>query len=129
MTHIQLTSKEKRYFPRVSYRAHGRLKTSAGEWPVHIINLSFNGSLLAVIYETPLNEGDRGSLVIDLDDGEQLKMNGQIVHRKGHYYGLKCHPGTPDHMAKLRAILERYRNQSGGHRKMEDLLHSMTQID
>lgn len=129
MAHIQLTSKEKRYFPRVSYRAHGLIATESGEWPAHIINLSFSGALLGVIYNTPLKKGDNASLSIDTEDGQHLVMRGKIVHRKEHYYGLRCHPGTPDHMAILRAILERARSNRGGQRRMEELLQSIETIN
>lgn len=98
---------DRRYFPRVNYRAHATLVTGDTQWPVHILDLSFNGALAALIHKHDLQPGISIVLNIDGDDGEAIKMQGKLSHLKEHYLGLECRATGIDNQARLRELLER----------------------
>ncbi|MGI1679724.1 MAG: PilZ domain-containing protein [Cellvibrionaceae bacterium] len=103
---------ERRYFPRVDYRAHATLATSDKNWPVHILDLSFNGALIALIHTHTLNDGDNVVLNIETEDGSVIKMQGRLSHQKEHFLGVEGRATGIDNQAKLRDLLEK--NKSSG---------------
>lgn len=114
---------ENRCFPRVDYRAHATLVTSHQTWPVHILDLSFNGALAALLYKHSLQNGEQMILTIELDDGQKIKMQGHVSHQQGHFLGLECHATSIDHQARLRELLDRHKTDTPHHfRSLSDLL-------
>ena len=123
MTYTETTmtpeNREKRYFPRVNYRAYASLMTTRKRHQVHILDLSFNGALAALIHRHDLKDGEEIVLTIDLleedsrRDGEKLntiKMQGKLAHQKGHYLGIECRAAGIDNQARLRELLEKHKD-------------------
>ena len=106
--------REKRYFPRVQYRAYATLVTTKKRYPVHIVDLSFNGALAALIETHDLTAGEEVMLNIDLEDGEAIKMMGKLAHQEHHYLGVECRAISIDNQSKLRDLLNKYKEGSAG---------------
>jgi len=101
---------ERRYFPRVDYRAYATLTTSNTRWPVHILDLSFNGALIALIHKHTLIDGDTVTLNVETDDGTIIKMQGRLSHQKEHFLGIEGRASGIDNQAKLRELLEKHKS-------------------
>ncbi len=100
---------DRRYFPRVNYRAHATLTTPDARWPVHILDLSFNGALAAIIHKNNLKAGETVVLRIELDDNELIRMQGRLTHKKEHFLGIECRATGIDNQARLRELLEEHK--------------------
>jgi len=106
MTISAKDGRNRRYFPRVSYRAYASLITLGQKLEVHILDISFNGALAAVINKHTLNVGDELVLTIEIDDGEKIKMQGRLAHQNEHYLGIECRATGIDNQSRLRELLE-----------------------
>ncbi len=104
-----MSGTDRRYFPRVNYRAYATLATTKQRWPVHILDLSFNGALAAIIHQHDLNDGETIVLSIELDDGDVVKMQGKISHQKEHFLGIECRATGIDNQSRLRELLEKHK--------------------
>jgi hypothetical protein len=104
-----MSGTDRRYFPRVNYRAYATLTTTKQRWPVHILDLSFNGALAAIIHQHDLVDGETIILSIELDDGDIIKMQGKISHQKEHFLGIECRATGIDNQARLRELLEKHK--------------------
>ena len=100
---------DRRYFPRVNFRAHATLTTADQRWPVHILDLSFNGALAALIHKNELKAGETVVLRIELENDELIRMQGQLTHIKEHFLGIQCRATGIDNQAKLRELLEEHK--------------------
>lgn len=99
----------RRYFPRVKFRAYGTLTDASGKkWPIHILDLSFNGALAALIHKNDLSVGEQLILHIGAENGsgQILKMQGRLSHCKHHFLGIECRAGGIDNQTLLREILK-----------------------
>ncbi|GAB1255832.1 PilZ domain-containing protein [Aurantivibrio plasticivorans] len=106
-----IASNDRRYFPRVNYRAHATLVTSQNRWPVHLLDLSFNGALVALINKHNLIPGETIILNIELHEGDIIKLQGTLSHIKEHYLGLECRATGIDNQARLRELLEKFKSK------------------
>jgi hypothetical protein len=105
---LHSTGKDRRYFPRVNYRANATLIVDKKRWPVHILDLSFNGALAALIHKHDISRGVDVVLIIELeDDGGEIKLKGNLAHQKEHFLGIECRATGIDNQAKLRELLEK----------------------
>ena len=101
------TGRDRRYFPRVNFRANATLQVEKQKWPVHILDLSFNGALAALIHKHNLQRGADVVLTIEVDEeGATIKMKGVLAHLKEHFLGIECRATGIDNQAKLRELLE-----------------------
>jgi len=107
-----MTGTERRYFPRINYRTYATLVTTKQRWPVHILDLSFNGALAAIIHKHTLTDGEGVVLSIELDDGDVVKMQGKISHQKEHFLGIECRATGIDNQARLRELLEKHKKNN-----------------
>jgi len=107
------SGRDRRYFPRIDYRAYATLTTSARRWPVHIMDVSFNGALIALIDKHDLKDNEGIVLTIELEDGEPIKMQGKLSHQKDHFLGIECRATGIDNQARLRELLEKNKTQDG----------------
>ena len=98
-------SKERRYFPRVNYRATAELVSKTGRWPVQIVDLSFNGALVASPYTHNFDTHEELTLYVFINSGDQIKMRGHLAHKKGNYLGIECKPSNVDNSMLLRRVL------------------------
>ena len=106
-----MSGTDRRYFPRVNYRAYATLTTTKQRWPVHILDLSFNGALAAIIHQHDLADGETVILNVELDDGDIIKMQGRISHQKEHFLGIECRATGIDNQARLRELLEKHKRR------------------
>ena len=113
---------ERRYFPRVNFRAHASLVTADKKWPVHIIDLSFNGALIAVVHKHNIVDGEGIILTIETDDGEIIKMQGEVAHQKEHFLGIDCRATGIDHQARLRDLVSKYEQPPQMARTLDTIL-------
>jgi hypothetical protein len=107
MTDSPQEQPERRDSPRVPYRAYATLTTTSHHYPVHIVDLSFNGALAALIEPHGLIAGDEVTLHIDLEEGAPIKMMGILAHQEQHYLGVECHSISTDTQSRLRALLKK----------------------
>lgn len=105
------SGRDRRYFPRIDYRAYATLTTSAQRWPVHIMDVSFNGALIALIHKHNLRDNESIVLTIELEDGDPIKMQGKLSHQQDHFLGIECRATGIDNQARLRELLEKHKAQ------------------
>ncbi len=115
--------RERRYFPRISYRADATLTTTHKKWPVHIMDLSFNGALAAIVTKHDIMDGEEIILNIELDDGELFKMQGSISHQYKHLLGIECRANGIDSQARLRDILKKHLEEGNQHRSIKTMIN------
>ncbi|MGH1370758.1 MAG: PilZ domain-containing protein [Cellvibrionaceae bacterium] len=113
---------ERRHFPRVNFRGHASLITTHNKWPVHIIDLSFNGALVAVIHKHTIADGEGIMLSIETEDGDIIKMQGEVAHQKEHFLGVVCRATSIDHQARLRELVNKYENPPQMARSLANIL-------
>jgi len=119
------SARDKRYFPRINYRAHAHLTTCHDNFNVHILDLSFSGALVALIRKHDLHPGEEVVLTIELPrkdwkstssdptDCHTLKMQGRLAHQRDHFLGIECRASGIDNQARLRQLLEKYKENGG----------------
>ena len=107
MTSTIPRSRENRYFPRTEYRAYAVLVTTHKKWPVHILDISFNGALVANLKDNDIKASEEIILTIEVDGSEPIKMQGRVAHVQEHYIGIECRATSIDHQHKLRQLVDR----------------------
>lgn len=112
--------RERRYFPRVNYRAYATLMTTKTRFDVHIIDVSFNGALAALIRPNTLTQGEEIIVTIEAAEGSVIKMQGKLAHQRDHLLGIECRALGIDNQARLRELL----NQES-HRMSERSVQNM----
>lgn len=106
------SGRDRRYFPRVNYRANATLMVDKKPWSVHILDLSFNGALAALIHKHDIQNGADVVLTIELEDGrDSIKMKGSLAHQKEHFLGIECRATGIDNQSKLRELLEKNKHE------------------
>lgn len=111
------SEQNRRYFPRIQLRAHGTLTSADGKkWPAHILDLSFNGALAALIHKHSFKAGEAVVLHIEPDEenGEIVKMRGKLSHQKEHFLGVECRATGIDNQTQLRELLKRSQRKNSG---------------
>lgn len=116
------TGAERRYFPRVNFRGHASLITTQKKWPVHIVDLSFNGALVAVIHKHTIADGEGIILTIETDDGDIIKMQGEVAHQKEHFLGIDCRAAGIEHQARLHELVDKYEKPPQMARSLANIL-------
>lgn len=107
MTSSSIEGRERRYFPRVNYRAYATLTTTQTKFDVHILDVSFNGALAALIRPHDLTEGEEIILSIEAGEGNIIKMQGKLAHQREHLLGIECRALGIDNQAQLRDLLKK----------------------
>ena len=108
MPHTNTTSeRERRYFPRVNYRAYATLTTTQKKFDVHIVDVSFNGALAALVRPHDLTPGEEIILTIEAGDDNLIKMQGKLAHQREHMLGIECRALGIDNQARLRELLNK----------------------
>ena len=99
-------NEERRKMGRRVHRGYGTLQTQNGSTPAHLINLSYEGSLIALLNDHELSEGEEVTLIIDLSDGNSLTTSGTVAHARDHFVGLETTPASKDHAKRLQEVIE-----------------------
>ena len=79
---------ERRLCQRHALRIEGTLSCARGEWQAHLINISGNGALVAILQEHRLVKYDEVKLALNLANGELLSLQASVSHTHKHYIGL-----------------------------------------
>ncbi len=90
---------------RHDYRGHCTLATANQSCSAHLVNLSENGALIAVLEEHSLSIGERIRLNVVQGGGVNISVRGRIVHLKEHFSGLEFSPETKEDQELLRVFL------------------------
>ena len=101
--------RDKRYFPRVKYRAYAQILTTSHRYPAHVLDLSFNGALIALLDSHNFSPAEEVVLTIQISETEKIKMQGHISHTKDHLLGIECRATSIDHQARLRVLLDEHK--------------------
>ena len=96
---------ERRQSERLPHRGGGTLITSESSWTAHIINISLQGALIALLEPHNINEDQTITLQISLSDGNSILTHGHVAHVKDHYIGLECQPNTEQDARRLREVI------------------------
>lgn len=97
----------RRQFSRVPFRVEARLLLSDGVHPVKVKDLALKGALVESDTALVLQRGDAARLVMVLDDdGDQIELNGIVVHTEGKRIGLQSQDIDVDSLTNLRRLIE-----------------------
>lgn len=96
---------QRRKNDRFPLRAHATLESGNGDWPAHVINLSIDGAMIAIAEEHSIQTDDEVELTVYLDDEQRLLLQGQVVHIKDHFIGLKCKVQTSENEGLLTQLI------------------------
>lgn len=114
---------DRRYFPRIKVRSYGKMANSEGrQWPVHVLDLSFNGALAALLREHTLAVGEAVSLAIEVDDQDErpVIMRGRVSHCREHLVGIECRTSGIDNQTRLREFLKRCQRREAGFPEVDE---------
>jgi len=105
-------TKESRRHPRFRHRCHAKLTATGQGWEAHLINISAQGALVAIIDPHMLNEEDEIELTIGAaeDNNEIIEMVGKVAHVKDHYVGVDGKAKTENDFAKLQYTIKALSN-------------------
>ena len=102
---MNFSASEQRESPRYRYRCYAKLCSTGESWPAHLLNISENGALIAVLCFHGLSTGDQIELTIELDAQEDIELLGHIAHIKEHYVGIRCEPLGPENRQLLTDLI------------------------
>ncbi|MFL0803550.1 MAG: PilZ domain-containing protein [Agarilytica sp.] len=89
---------------RIPHRAYATLITANNQYAAHLLNISRNGALIAVIQEHDLKSADEISLRIETET-LQFELNGWVAHVRDHYLGMTGRPSNEKNRADLEAFI------------------------
>lgn len=95
---------ERRIEERIPFRAYATLITSSDQLAAHLLNISRNGALIAVIQGHSLKSSDEISLRIETED-IQFCIDGWVAHVRDHYVGIQGRPSKAGDKAQLEAFI------------------------
>lgn len=103
-------SNEFRHFSRIPFHADVRLNfylTDEVQTP-HLLDISLKGALVQT--EHPIVnsfKGERCRMTLLLgEDGENITMEGKVIHQEGQLLGIECQHIDLDSMTNLRRLVE-----------------------
>lgn len=126
---MKIVSKEHRHFSRIPFHADVQLifQLSKEAQKVHLLDISLKGALVDAVRPIVKSfKGETCSLSLSLGKGgENIKMNGKVVHQEGKHIGIECQNIDVDSITNLRRLIEL--NQ-GDEKLMERELAEMLKI-
>ncbi len=98
---------ERRRFSRISFHRPADLDVRIAQGTCEVLDVSLKGALVEVPFGFPANAGQPCTLVIHLDaGGDEIRMEGEIVHREGSQAGVRCVEIDLDSISHLRRLVE-----------------------
>ncbi|MYM63165.1 PilZ domain-containing protein [Pseudomaricurvus sp. HS19] len=119
------TTPDRRHTPRLPMRGDASLMTTRNKWPAHVLDVSLNGALVALIEPYQLDNHEEAILTLDLPGGERIKLQGRVVHQKEHYIGLECSPVSIEYHARLKQLLSELDSARQDDRSLQQMLSEM----
>ena len=92
------TPTERRRNQRQALRGYGTLLTSTIQHECHLLNLSKEGALVAVLDEHKLSLEMDISIQIELGDANNVTLDAQIIHTNQHLLGIEFCAPTPEQL-------------------------------
>lgn len=102
------TRPERRRFTRIHFDADTLLRSTAGEWPVKLVDICFQGALTECPEGLTLKAGDEAELIITLDSESDAVIDMPVVmnHKLHNYLGFKAKSMDLESMTHLRRLVE-----------------------
>ncbi len=99
---------DRRKFQRVLFDADTKIEQNSVSIPARLIDISLNGALLQRPKHWSANPGDKVSISISLDQGEQffIHMQAKVAHIEDDTIGMHCEDIDMDSITFLRRLME-----------------------
>ncbi|MFL0800919.1 MAG: PilZ domain-containing protein [Agarilytica sp.] len=94
---------------RIPHRAYATLITAKNQYAAHLLNISRNGALIAVIHEHDLKSADEISLRVETEE-IQFELNGWVAHVRDHYLGMTGRPSNEKGRSQLDKFIAEAKN-------------------
>ena len=100
-------SPDMRRFSRVPFDADIRLHLAHAVQTGRLLDIAIKGALVEVPQAVSADRGVACRLVLPLGaDGEQIVMEGAVVHREGARIGIECRHIDVDSLTSLRRLMD-----------------------
>lgn len=100
-------STDMRRFSRVPFDADVRLHLAHAVHTGRLLDIAIKGALVEVPQAVSADRGVACRLVLPLGaDGEQIVMEGAVVHREGARIGIECRHIDLDSLTSLRRLMD-----------------------
>lgn len=103
-------SNESRHFSRIPFHADVRLHFDLADdmQTIHLLDISLKGALVQAVQPIVKSfMGERCRMKLELSgDGENITMEGKVVHQEGQLMGIECQHIDLDSMTNLRRLVE-----------------------
>ena len=106
---VKKNDREQRHFSRIPYHAAVQLHFTLPDivQAATLLNISLKGALIETLQPTNPDVGKNCRSTLSLSEGgEDIIMEGKIVHQKGNYIGIECQHIDMDSMINLRRLVE-----------------------
>lgn len=96
-----------RQFSRIPFLADIQLHLAAGVQTGRLLDIALKGALVETAQPVAADLGAACRLVLPLGEGgEQIVMEGVVVHREGLHVGIECRDIDVDSLTRLRRLVE-----------------------
>ena len=98
---------ERRRFKRIKFDAQTEIVDDEHIWPVHLLDLSFKGSLVEVDEPVPIEPGTQVTLKIHLAANDILmELPSTLMHQEGKQLGFHTNNISIESISHLRRLVE-----------------------
>ncbi|SBT03113.1 Cyclic diguanosine monophosphate-binding protein [Candidatus Accumulibacter aalborgensis] len=97
---------DRRHSSRIAFASPAQLILADRKLEVQVLDLSVKGALVGLPEDADVVGGATSVLHINLEDGEEICMEGTIAHVEGRQAGLVCHSIDIDSVTHLRRLVE-----------------------
>ena len=96
-----------RQFSRIPFLADVQLHLAAGVQTGRLLDIALKGALVETPQPVAIDQGETCRLVLPLGEGgEQIVMEGVVVHREDRHLGIECRHIDVDSLTRLRRLVE-----------------------
>ena len=98
---------ERRRFKRIKFDAQTEIIDDENSWPVHLLDLSFKGSLVEADESVPIETGTQVTLKIHLAANDILmELPSTLMHKEGNQLGFHTNNISIESISHLRRLVE-----------------------
>ena len=100
-------SKGLRRFSRIPFDADTQLHLAPAVHTARLLDIALKGALVETPQPIAVELGEACRLVLPLsEDGEQIVMEGAVIHQEGQHIGIECRHIDVDSLTNLRRLVE-----------------------
>ncbi|CAH1086105.1 PilZ domain-containing protein [Candidatus Nitrotoga sp. 1052] len=125
---VKQNNREKRHFSRIPFNANVQLHFTLPDimQAATLLNISLKGALIETLQPINPDEGKICRSILSLSEGgEDIIMEGKVVHQKGNLIGIECQHIDMDSMINLRRLVELHLGDPGLlERELAEVLNS-----